>query len=209
MDLSNLELPAEMAELLDVGVALGQNHAFSLIAGRCSAAQASGLQHLRESKLYKRCTPHWDEFCARYLGMSRSEADKIIRLWQQFGAGYFEVSQLTRISPQTYRAIEPAVKDGALHFEGEAIELNPENSRKVAAAVTELRRNITTRESRPQPAVGARLKQLEARCEDIAAEFREISRSEEYESNRHEFAAVLSQAATELRRVGLETGYLY
>ena len=34
------ELPAESAALLDLGVALGQNHAFGLIAGRCSAAQA-------------------------------------------------------------------------------------------------------------------------------------------------------------------------
>lgn len=68
------ELAAEDAALLELGVALGQNHAFGLIAGRCSAAQAEGLRRLREEKLYKRCTEKWNDFCPRYLKMSRSES---------------------------------------------------------------------------------------------------------------------------------------
>jgi hypothetical protein len=40
---------------------------------------------------------------------------------------------LTRVSPQTFRAIAPAIQDGALRYNGETIELNAENSRKVAA----------------------------------------------------------------------------
>ena len=67
---------------------------------------------------------------------------------------------LTRISPETYRAIAPAVKDGALHVDGEAIELNAENSRKVAAAVSRLRRAIpgrtASRETRSRISAGAR-----------------------------------------------------
>ena len=139
------ELPAEQAGLLELGVALGQNHAFSLIAGRCSAAQAEGLRRLREEKLYKRCTEKWDDFCPRYLKISRSEADRTIKLWEEFGAAYFELSQLTRVSPETFRAIAPAIQDGALHYRGEAIELNPENFRKVAAVVAELRSAIPKR----------------------------------------------------------------
>jgi len=131
------ELPAESAALLELGVALGQNHAFGLIAGRCSAAQAEGLHRLREEKLYKRCTEKWDDFCPRFLKISRAEADRTIRLWEEFGSAYFELSQLTRVSPETFRAIVPAIQDGALHYRGEAIELNPENSRRVAAVVAE------------------------------------------------------------------------
>jgi hypothetical protein len=37
------ELTAENVELLELGIALGQNHAFGVIAGRCSAAQAEGF----------------------------------------------------------------------------------------------------------------------------------------------------------------------
>jgi hypothetical protein len=40
METSNSELPAEVAELLELGSVLGQNQAFGLVAGRCSAAQA-------------------------------------------------------------------------------------------------------------------------------------------------------------------------
>lgn len=38
------ERAAEDAALLELGVILGQNHAFGLVAGRCSAAQAEGLR---------------------------------------------------------------------------------------------------------------------------------------------------------------------
>src|ERR1700686_3130267 len=147
---SSGELPADSAELLELGVALGQNHAFGLIAGRCSAAQAEGLWRLREEKLYKRCTEKWDDFCPRFLKISRSEADRTIKLWEEFGAAYFELSQLTRVSPETFRAIAPAIQDGALHYNGEVIDLNSGNSRKVAAVVAELRSALPKRAAEPR-----------------------------------------------------------
>src|SRR5215813_9152441 len=133
------ELAPPDAAMLDLGVILGQNLAFGLIAGRCSAAQAESLSRLREEKLYKKCAPTLDDFCSQHLKISRVEADRTIKLWQEFGAAYFELSQLTRVSPETFRAIAPAIHDGVLHHNGEAIELNSENSRRVAAAVAELR----------------------------------------------------------------------
>src|SRR5690348_3566993 len=115
--------PADKAELLELGVAVGQNHAFGLVAGRCSAAQAEGLRRLRDQKLYKRCTEKWGEFCPRYLKMSRAEVDRTIQLLEEFGPAYFEVSQLTRISRETFRTIAPSIGNGVLHHNGEAIEL--------------------------------------------------------------------------------------
>jgi len=166
MEKSTTEPPVDDTGLLDLGVALGQHQTFSLMAGRCSAAQAAGLRRLREEKNYKRCTPHWEDFCPNYLKISRSEADKIIRLWEEFGVGYFEVAQLTRISPETYRAIEPVVKDGALHFDGEALELDVDNSRKIAAAVAELRRRASAKKS-PQLDMHQRLGTGQAmHCDD-------------------------------------------
>ena len=82
----------------------------------------------------------WRDFCSRYLRMSGSQADKIIHLWEEFGEGFFKVAQLTRISPQTYRAIAPAVREEALHLNGEVIELRVENSRQLAEAVARHRR---------------------------------------------------------------------
>jgi hypothetical protein len=94
------ELSAEDAEMLDLGSVLGQNQSFGLIAGRCSAAQAASLQRLRDGRQYKRLAPNWRAFCTQYLKMSQTQVDQIIRLWEEFGAGYFELAQLTRISPE-------------------------------------------------------------------------------------------------------------
>jgi hypothetical protein len=200
------ELPAADAALLELGLALGQNQAFAVVAGRCSAAQAAGLRRLREEKLYKRCTEHWDEFCATYLKISRAEADRMIRLWDEFGAGYFEVSQLMRISAETYRAIAPSIKDGALHFEGEPIELNAENSRKVAAAVAELRRELPEKKAARPIEMHERLAELDKRCEALLNEFQDISRLERQGENRQRFVSVLSKLNTALGRIALENG---
>src|SRR3954452_24321488 len=128
-------------DLLKLGVSLGQAHTFGLVAGRCSAAQADHLRRLREEKRYVQLDPHWREFCPKYLGMSSSQADRIISYLDEFGPQFFQLSQLTRISADTYRAIAPAIRDGAIQAGGETVELAPENARQVAAAVAELRRD--------------------------------------------------------------------
>jgi hypothetical protein len=191
--------------LVDVGELLGQNHAFATVAGRCSAAQASAIRRLREEKIYKHCTPHWSDFCSAYLGMSKTQADCIIRQLEQFGAGYFEIAQLTRISPETYRAIEPSMKDGVLHFQGEAIALNEENSQKVAAAVAELRRTARQKPAR-QPDVPARLKVLGRRCDGMVDEFTQISKIERYGENWLMLVATLDKIRAALNRLDLENG---
>jgi hypothetical protein len=140
METSNSELSADVTDVLELGSVLGQNQAFGLIAGRCSAAQAASLKRLRDEKKYKRVAESWRDFCPRYLRMSGAQADKIIHLWEEFGEGFFKLAQLTRISPEAYRAIAPAVRENALHLNGEVIELRPENAHEVARVVARVRR---------------------------------------------------------------------
>src|SRR6476660_6636421 len=123
---------------LDIGILLGQNNAFALIAGRCSAAQAATIRRLRNEKLYRSVAGKWSEFCPKHLKMSRRSADQIIALFDEFGPDYFEVAQVTRISPETYRAIRPSIQHGALHHDGRAIALIEANAQQVAAAVAEI-----------------------------------------------------------------------
>ena len=163
----------EISEALDLGIVLGQNQALGLIAGRCSAAQAEGLHRLRTEKLYKRIIDDWSDFCPQYLRMSSSQADRIIKLWEEFGAGYFEVAQLTRVSPETYRAIEPAVENGVLNLNGEQIELTLENSRKVAAAVAEVRRSLPAKPVAELP-FPERVARLDRLCQELIQEFTAI-----------------------------------
>ena len=163
----------ESNEVLELGVVLGQSQAFGLVAGRCSAAQAESIHRLRTQKLYKSVTDHWGDFCPQFLKMSSSQADNIIRLWEEFGAGYFELAQLTRVSPETYRAIEPAVENGVLNLNGEQIELTLENSRKVAAAVAEVRRSLPAKPVAELP-FPERVARLDRLCQELIQEFTAI-----------------------------------
>jgi len=212
----NCELPAGVSELLDLGRFLGENHAFCVVAGRCTAAQAAGLHRLREGKTYLKCAPNWDAFCDQHLKVCRSEVDRFIRLWEEFGPGYFELAQLTRISADTYRAIAPSVKDGSLVHNGETIELNPENSRKVAAAIAEVRRALpaakgaTKKPGAKKPAgqleAHERIADLEKRCEAIVGEFQELSRKEQYGENWLQLTSVLTRHQAALDALALENG---
>jgi hypothetical protein len=57
------------------------------------------MKRLREEKLYRRGAPTWEDFCCAYLQTSKREADCTIRLFDEFGPDYFDLSALTRISP--------------------------------------------------------------------------------------------------------------
>jgi len=46
---------------MDLGTWLGRRQAFSIVAGRCSAADAQCLRELRESKRYKGLGLTWEQ----------------------------------------------------------------------------------------------------------------------------------------------------
>src|SRR5437016_2460935 len=106
MELTNV---AASPDGFDLGEWLGRRQAFGMIAGRCSAAEAECLRRIREEKLYLARVPDWEEFCGRYLNMSRRNADRVIGYLEEFGPSYFQLSQVTRISPDVYRAIKPEI----------------------------------------------------------------------------------------------------
>ncbi len=67
------------------GAWLGRRQAFSLMAGRCSAADAECLREFRASKKYRELGLTWDQVCKQHLGISRSAADKIVHQIEEFG----------------------------------------------------------------------------------------------------------------------------
>ena len=135
------------------------------MAGRCSAAQADSvarseaLLRIREARRYLRCASSWKQFCPQHLNISASQADRIIRMWQLHGPGIFELRQLIRISPEAYNAVEPFIQENAHRFKNEAIELDPQNSRKIADAVAELRRTMPPKDM-PAPTITAEFEQI-------------------------------------------------
>src|SRR5581483_12442519 len=196
---------------IDLGRLIGQSEALNIVAARCSAAGAELLRQLREGKDYGECDT-WEEFCPRYLHMSKDNANKIIRLLDEFGAKYFEISQLTRISAETYRAIAPAIQDGALHSNGEAIALVPENAKRVAAAVAEMRRAAKEKEAaakvvdvepqvEPQGEPADPFVDFGKKCEGLVEAFNALLR---YGRDRHRLAASLDTCLRRLQMMQRE-----
>ena len=193
-------LPAEDQAAFDLGEMLGRRQAYGAVAGRCSAADAECMRRIRDQKLYLHRAPAWDEFCPKYLGMSRAHANRIIRALEEFGPVYFEVAQLTRITPEQFRAIAPAVRDRNIHLHGEAIALIPENSDKVAAAVAELRREGAT-EGAQSPSMVERLSAAQRRADQAIAEFRRLLDDNPLGLNKPLVQSAIRQAIADIQAV--------
>jgi hypothetical protein len=142
----------KLEEAIELGSWLGRKQAFSGMAGRCSAADAVCILKLREEKRYKATGLTWDEFCPQRLGISRSQADKTIRLLEEFGEPYFHLSGLVRIPPEDYRLIAGAVSGDGVQHAGDRIAIAPQNAVKLAEAVGALKRQARLALPAPEPA---------------------------------------------------------
>ena len=163
---------SESTACIDLGRLLGQRQAFSLVAGRCSAAEAECIRKLRDEEQYKLLEAEWEDFCPKWLSMCRSNADRIIRTLKEHGPAYFVLAQYTRISPEAFRTIAPAVTEKAIRLNGETIELVAENAKRIAVAVSELRKAAKEEAAAaPPPSIKDRLDALERRCDEVVAEF--------------------------------------
>ena len=185
-----------MTDDLALGRLLGRREAFTIVAARCSAADAALLQEMRQKKMYLGHAKDWGEFCTKHLHLSRENADRLIRLLEEFGPAYFEVAQMTRISPATYRAIAPSIRDQALHHNGEAIALIPQNAEKVAAAVAELRKTTVP----PPAAAPDPIEKLEKHCADLVTELEDVV---DLRTKREYVRAVICSLRSKINRIEL------
>ncbi|HLK47628.1 MAG TPA: hypothetical protein VKT49_05810 [Bryobacteraceae bacterium] len=127
---------------LDLGAWIGKSQTFGLISNRCSAAQAECLQHLRESRAYQSLGLSWDQFCPQHLGISRAWADDLISRLEEFGPGFFQLSQIAPVSPESYRLLAPAISDQGIEIDGESIAITPENAPRIRRAIVDLRADL-------------------------------------------------------------------
>jgi hypothetical protein len=146
MDAGNLE------QALDLGAWIGRKQAFGGMAGRCSAADAHCLATLRETKGYKGFGLTWEEFCSARLGISRAQADRTIRMLEEFGETYFYLTGLVSIAPADYRRIAGAVSADGVEHAGERIPIVPQNAARLAGAVENLKQQARLALPAPEPA---------------------------------------------------------
>ena len=112
-------------EWIDAGAWVGRQQAFAVITNRCSAAQALCLQQVRETRLFEKLGLTWEDFCKEYAGISRSQADRLIQQHEEFGEAYFRLSEIARISPETYRRIASQMSEEGLEIDGRKLALTP------------------------------------------------------------------------------------
>jgi hypothetical protein len=136
-------------EWIEAGAYVGRQQAFAVIANKCSANQALALKQIKESHTYEELDLTWDEFCPKYAGISRSYADQIIRQYDSFGAAYFRLSELARISPKTFSHIEPRVDGDTIEVDGQKLALTPENAPAIRAAVDKMRAELRASQNKP------------------------------------------------------------
>jgi hypothetical protein len=158
-------------EPIALGVWIGREQAFNVLAQQCSAARAACLKQVRDSSAYKTLNLTWEEFCPEHAGISRKHADRLIAQLAEFGAPFFQLTDIVPVSPAVYREIEPAIVDGTIEFRGEQVPIARENATKIKAAVYLLRKELERAKSdaltRTPPTVTGLQIRFDAFCDDF------------------------------------------
>jgi hypothetical protein len=154
-----------------LGTWIGREQAFNALAQQCSAARVACLRQVRDTDAYKSLNLTWDEFCPEHAGISRTHADRLIAQLAEFGAPYFQLTDIVPVSPAGYREIKPNIVDGTIEFRGEQIPITPENASKIRAAVNALRKEIEHAKSdaltRTPPTITGLQIRFDAYCDDF------------------------------------------
>jgi hypothetical protein len=143
----------EIAQYVDIGTRVGRGQAFGMIANQSLAAQAACLRQIRESEEYKTLDLTWEEFCQQYAGVSKRHADELIHNLKEFGTAYFRLSEIIRVSPDTYRQIADKVEGEEIEIEGQMVLIAPENAPRICTAVQSLRGQLQQAKKREGGAV--------------------------------------------------------
>ena len=153
--------------LIDAAALSGRQQAFAYVASQCCAAQARCLLQIRESRAHDELGLSWEDFCTKHAGISRVQADNLIRRLEEFGESYFRLSELVRISPETYREIAPHIQNDVVEIDGMAFPLVPENAHRIRALIRTLHSRVRYAESKTHPSVSELIMRLDAVLNEV------------------------------------------
>jgi hypothetical protein len=134
--------------IVEAAAWLGRQQAFAVIASKCTAAQAQCLRQIKESRAHDQLGLTWEEFCTQHAGISRVYADTLIRRLDEFGDSYFKLSQLARVSPETYRQISEQIHDNVIELDGECLVLEPANAHRIRTGIQRLQNRLREKRAR-------------------------------------------------------------
>jgi hypothetical protein len=158
----------------ELGTLVGRRQAFSVVAGRASAADVDCLRQIRDSRLYRSKAATWAEFCTNCLGVSKAHVNRMIRCLEKYGPRYFALTQFTRVPPSVFETIAPHLTEEGLTIDGETFALSADNTEQIAAAVAELRKRAGGAENQapqksPFEVLEGRFQDLIGRLENLQA----------------------------------------
>jgi hypothetical protein len=188
-------------DMFDLGAWLGRKQAFTLLAGRCSAATVVCLRKIREGKRYRALGLTWEEFCRQRAGVSRAWADKVIQQLEQLGPAWFELSAVTRITPDQFRQIADAVTDEGLTYAGDTIEIIPENAPMLSQAI-EILTSAPADEFVPEPP-DRTLARAERFMRSALADLERLAAMRLDIADQEKLSSTLSAARNTLERISL------
>lgn len=139
----------ENVQYMDLGARIGRGQAFGLVASQSMAAAAKVLKGLRDSGDFKSTGLAWDKFCPECVGLTRPRVDAIIDSYEQYGETYFHLSEIVKISNETYRAISPKIEDDTIEIDGEKVAIVTENAARIRAAVHKMRGELQRVKEKP------------------------------------------------------------
>jgi len=129
-------------DYIDLGTCIGRTQAFGAISSKCAAARAETLAMIQATGAYKLTGRNWDQFCVEYAGLSPQRAGEIIRNVKELGAEYYQLKEVIRISPETFRQLQPKIQDQKIEISGEWVAIVPENAALIRDAVNRLRADL-------------------------------------------------------------------
>jgi hypothetical protein len=186
---STLPYAVRFARPFELGEWLGRHQALAWMTSRCSAADAHALREIRDLKHYRTVDLTWEEFCPIHVGFSHKKADRIIGQLEEFGDSYFNLTEILNIPAPEFRALQPAIEDNTLEFDGRRIPITRENTQELIEAVRTLRTRLQ-REARSP------LCRLQSRLDRVAGEIAgAIRRSEGSNSSREQLLAIVQEHA--------------
>ena len=136
---NSMEMEQNVTKALEFGAWLGRGQAFAMVANLSLAAQAECLRNIRDSESYKSVCRTWEQFCTEFVGASRRHVDQIVHNLEEFGAAYFRLSEIVKISPEAYRQLHPRIEGEEIEIGGERFALTPENAGNIRRAVQRMR----------------------------------------------------------------------
>lgn len=201
--MKEIEPPSKAVDqVLELGILLGQRRAFNAVAGRCTAAQVDAMRRMRDSKLYLQVGANWGDYCLKFLKVTGRYTNRLIGYLNEFGPVYFELAQITGITPAAYRRIAPAVRSDGIHAGGEIIALIPENAEKAAQAVACLLAQADAEaKNTPPQNVALQLAGLERRGRQVADACAALAESDLSALDRHALLRTVQDARLALLRV--------